>query len=309
MIIHNDNMSSGCLWLDYNSFYYSKIIIIWYNLGIMITKAIIPVAGWGTRRLPITKIIEKSMLPVGNRPLVDYSVQDLIKAGVKDIYMVISNVEPCQVREFYKDNLALNQYLMDRGKEDRLRLAKTLPDDVTIHYTAQDPADKYGTAVPIAMVVEEHNINEPVLVFMGDDFIWNPGGETAAEALIKAAGENESAILGVEIPREKVEKYGVLAVEDGKLANVIEKPTPAEAPSNLINVSKYIMTPELLRRIVKYVKENDFDPKGQEYMVTDPIDEYIKDGGIMRVAPTAGEYLDGGSVEGWLHANNVVCGA
>ena len=67
-----------------------------------ITKAIIPVAGWGTRRLPITKIIEKSMLPVGNRPLVDYSVQELVKAGVTDIYMVISNVEPCQVREFYK---------------------------------------------------------------------------------------------------------------------------------------------------------------------------------------------------------------
>ena len=87
----------------------------------MITKAIIPVAGWGTRRLPITKIIEKSMLPVGNRPLVDYSVQELIKAGVKDIYMVISNVEPCQVQEFYKDNLALNQYLIDRGKEGDLR--------------------------------------------------------------------------------------------------------------------------------------------------------------------------------------------
>ena len=156
-------------------------------------------------------------------------------------------------------------------------------------------------------MVEEYNINEPVLVFMGDDFIWNPGGENAAEALIKAAGENESAILGVEIPREKVGKYGVLAVEDGKLMNVVEKPTPAEAPSNLINVSKYIMTPDLLRRIVRYVKENDFGPKDQEYMVTDPIDEYIKDGGIMRVAPTTGEYLDGGSVEGWLHANEVVC--
>ena len=85
-----------------------------------ITKAIIPVAGWGTRRLPITKIIEKSMLPVGNRPLVDYSVQELIAAGVKDIYMVISNVEPCQVQEFYRDNLALNQYLLERGKADRL---------------------------------------------------------------------------------------------------------------------------------------------------------------------------------------------
>lgn len=274
----------------------------------MITKAIIPVAGWGTRRLPITKIIEKSMLPVGNRPLVDYSVQELIKAGVKDIYMVISNTEPCQVQEFYKDNLALNQYLIERGKEDRLKLAKTLPDDVTIHYTVQDPASKYGTAVPIALVVKEYKIDEPVLVFMGDDFIWNPNGESAAEALIKASGEKEeSAILGVEIPKEKVKKYGVLSEKDGKLIGVVEKPEPEDAPSNLINVSKYIMAPELLERIVKYVDEHDFGPKDQEYMVTDPIDEFIKDGGVMRVAPTTGEYLDGGSVEGWLHANNVVC--
>ena len=275
----------------------------------MITKAIIPVAGWGTRRLPITKIIEKSMLPVGNRPLVDYSVQELIKAGVKDIYMVISNVEPCQVREFYKDNLALNQYLIERGKEDRLKLAKTLPDDVTIHYTVQDPAGKYGTAVPIAMVVEEYRIDEPVLVFMGDDFVWNPDGESAAEALIKSLqNDQESAILGVEIDKSKVDKYGVLSARDGQLIGVVEKPTPEEAPSNLINVSKYIMSPDLLQKIVTYVNTHDFGPKDQEYMVTDPIDEYIKAGGIMRVAPTTGEYLDGGSVEGWLHANNVVCG-
>ena len=275
----------------------------------MITKAIIPVAGWGTRRLPITKIIEKSMLPVGNRPLVDYSVQDLIKAGVKDIYMVISNVEPCQVQEFYKDNLALNQYLIDRGKEDRLKLAKTLPDDVAIHYTIQDPAGKYGTAVPIALVTKEYSINEPVLVFMGDDFIWNPDGESAAEALIKSVqDETESAILGVEIDKKDVEKYGVLSAKDGKLVGVVEKPTPEEAPSNLINVSKYILTPELLQKITKYVELNDFGPLDQEYMITDPIDDYIKNGGTMRIATTKGEYLDGGSVEGWLHANNVVCG-
>ena len=275
----------------------------------MITKAIIPVAGWGTRRLPITKIIEKSMLPVGNRPLVDYSVQELIKAGVKDIYMVISNVEPCQVQEFYKDNLALNQYLIDRGKEDRLKLAKTLPDDVTIHYTIQDPAGKYGTAVPIAMVVEEYNLNEPVLVFMGDDFIWNPSGESASEALIKASDGKHSAILGVEIPKENVEKYGVLSEKDGNLVGVVEKPTPDEAPSNLINVSKYIMSPELLRTIVIYVKEHDFGPKDQEYLITDPIIDHIKAGKKIHVMPIKGEYLDGGSEEGWLHANNVVCGA
>lgn len=272
-----------------------------------ITKAIVPVAGWGTRRLPITKVVEKSMLPVGNRPLVDYSVQELIKAGVKDIYMVVSNVEPCQVRAFYQDNLALNRYLVDRGKADKLEKAKTLPDDVRIHYVAQDPSAKYGTAVPIAMAVEEFKINEPVLVFMGDDFIWNPGGESAAEALMKAAEDGNAAILGVEIDKKDVEKYGVLSVEDDRLVGVVEKPEPEEAPSNLINVSKYVFTPDLLQRIVNYVNENNFGPTEQEYMVTDPIDEFIRDGGVMKVAKTTGEYLDGGSVEGWLHANEVVC--
>lgn len=274
-----------------------------------ITKAIIPVAGWGTRRLPITKIIEKSMLPVGNRPLVDYSVQELIKAGITDIYMVISNVEPCQVQEFYRDNHALNDYLVERGKADRLALAKTLPDHVKIHYTTQDPAGRYGTAVPIALVVEEYNIDEPVLVFMGDDFVWNPDGESAAESLIHSLQNvDESAILGVEIPKEKVDKYGVLSIKDGKLTGVVEKPSIEEAPSNMINVSKYIMSKDLLRRIVNYVKSHDFGPLDQEYLVTDPIDEYINEGGVMRVAPTTGEYLDGGSVEGWVHANNVVTG-
>ncbi|MBR3180171.1 hypothetical protein IKF57_01395 [Candidatus Saccharibacteria bacterium] len=276
-------------------------------MSVKITKAIIPVAGWGTRRLPITKVIEKSMLPVGNRPLVDYSVQDLIKAGVKDIYMVVSNTEPCQVREFYQDNLALNRYLVDRGKEDKLEKAKTLPDDVRMHYVAQDPSAKYGTAVPIAMAVEEFKINEPGLVFMGDDFIWNPDGESAAEALVKASDGENSAILGVEIDKSEVEKYGVLSSKDGDLAGVVEKPTPEEAPSNLINVSKYVMTPDLLQKIVKYVNENDFGPMDQEYMVTDPIDEYIREGGKMKIATTKGEYLDGGSVEGWVHANSVVC--
>lgn len=274
----------------------------------MITKAIIPVAGWGTRRLPITKIIEKSMLPVGNRPLVDYSVQELIRAGVRDIYMIISNVEPCQVRAFYQDNIALNKYLSARNKIRCLDLAKTLPDSVTIHYITQDPSGKYGTAVPISLAVKEYNINEPVLVFMGDDFIWNPEGKSASEALIEAiSSPNESAILGVEIPREQIDKYGVLSVEDEKLTHIVEKPSIKEAPSNLINASKYIMSPTLLKEIVDYVDGNNFRPTEQEYLVTDPIDTYIQKGGIMKVVPTVGEYLDGGSVEGWLHANEVVC--
>lgn len=273
----------------------------------MITKAIIPVAGWGTRRLPITKIIEKSMLPVGNRPLVDYSVQELIKAGVKDIYMVISNVEPCQVREFYKDNLALNLYLEERGKTDRLKLAKTLPDDVKIHYTSQDPSDKYGTAVPVAMVAEEYNLNEPVLVFMGDDFIWNPDGESSAEALLKAVkSDDESALFAIDHPYEALLNGGALTVEDGKVTKITEKPKP-EQVTGLTSVSKYIISPKLMQEIVDYVHNNDFGPTDQEYMITDPFATYIEKGGVMRIAQTDGEYLDGGTVEGWVHANDVVC--
>ncbi|MBQ3325624.1 hypothetical protein IJG79_00525 [Candidatus Saccharibacteria bacterium] len=276
-----------------------------------ITKAIIPVAGWGTRRLPITKVIEKSMLPVGNRPLVDYSVQELINAGITDIYMVISNVEPCQVREYYRDNVALNKYLIERGKTDRLKLAKTIPDNVRIHYTVQDPSGKYGTAVPIAMVVEEYNINEPVIVFMGDDLIWNPGGKSAAELLMAGVGNpDDSAIMGLELDEKEICKFASLSKDSSDyLTGIVEKPALGEAPTNLASVGKYILSPALQKEVVKYVHDNDFGVDDQEYMITDPIESFIKNGGKVKVVEAEGEQLDGGTLEGWVHANNVVCGA
>ena len=111
----------------------------------------------------------------------------------------------------------------------------------------------------------------------------------------------------MEIPREEVSRYGVFEVADDMLTGVVEKPSVEEAPSNLINVRKYIMSPSLLKEVVNYVKTNDFGPTDQEYVVTDPIMSYLAQGGVMRVARTDGEYLDGGSVEGWVHANDVVC--
>lgn len=111
-----------------------------------ITKAIIPVAGWGTRMLPITKSIEKCMLPVGTRPVVDYIVQDIIRAGVKDIYFVVGE-QSTQVQSYYRSNIQLNDYLRRAGKEDKLPLVAPLR-DVRIHFLTQPGTGGYGTSIP-----------------------------------------------------------------------------------------------------------------------------------------------------------------
>ena len=275
-----------------------------------IKKAIIPVAGWGTRRLPITKVIEKAMLPIGNRPLVDYVVEDCTKAGIEDVYIVIDEKPFSQVKAFYEENEKLNNYLVARGKADRLKLADTKREGLTIHFFSQKDVDsRYGSACPVAQVVEEYGIDEPTVVLMGDDLVYNADGSSDLARLMELVNDpTESAMLATKIDPEDVEKYGVLKVDDGKLSGIYEKPKKEDAPSNLINVSKYIMSNELLQRIVKYCKENDFGPQDQEYLITDPIIEHIKAGKKICVMPITGEYLDGGSQEGWLHANNVVCG-
>ena len=275
-----------------------------------IKKAIIPVAGWGTRRLPITKVIEKAMLPIGNRPLVDYVVEDCAKAGIEDVYIVIDEKPFSQVKAFYEENEKLNNYLVARGKADRLKLADTKREGLTIHFFSQKAVDsRYGSACPVAQVVEEFGIDEPTLVLMGDDLVYNDDGSSDLARLIELVNDpTESAMLATEIDPEDVEKYGVLKVDDGKLSGIYEKPKKEEAPSNLINISKYIMSPALLQRIVKYCHDNDFGPDDQEYLITDPIIDHIKAGETIYVKPIQGEYLDGGSADGWLHANNVVCG-
>ena len=275
-----------------------------------IKKAIIPVAGWGTRRLPITKVIEKAMLPIGNRPLVDYVVEDCAKAGIEDVYIVIDEKPFSQIKAYYEENAKLNNYLIARGKADRLKLADTSREGLTIHFIAQKDVDnRYGSACPVAQVVEECGIDEPTVVLMGDDLVYNADGSSDLARLMDLIKEpTDSAMLATEIDPNDVEKYGVLKVDDGKLSGIYEKPKKEEAPSNLINISKYIMSPALLQRIVKYCHDNDFGPDDQEYLITDPIIDHIKAGETIYVKPIQGEYLDGGSADGWLHANNVVCG-
>jgi len=267
----------------------------------MITKAIIPVAGWGTRRLPITKAIEKCMLPVGNRPLVDYVVQDCIAAGITDIYFVVSEWMT-QIQAYYERNEVLEEYLRAAGKTEMID-AILPPKNITFHFITQNTNEKYGTAIPVALVAKNMGEDESAVVLMGDDFIYSQNGDSEVARLLETTSQGGSAMLGVNVAREDVSRYGVIATNDNnEFVRIVEKPATNDAPSTLINVSKYVLNAELLQRIIRYSEQ---EIQG-EYLITEPINEYVQGGGVLNVVSAQGQYLDGGSVEGWLHANEVV---
>lgn len=269
----------------------------------MITKAIISVAGWGTRRLPITKAIEKCMLPIGNRPLVDYVVQDCIKAGITDIYFVISEGST-QLKQYYSNNDSLNQYLIHNGKNDDLKLV-AMPQNVTFHYVEQPMLGKYGTAVPVALASHYIVDDESAIVLGGDDFIYNSDGSSDIKRLIDTTPEQGNSIIGVEVERDQLSKYGVIEMsDDGDFVRIVEKPNPEDISSTLINVSKYVLNSHAIKCIVEFVA-GDHDG---EYYITEPINQYVADGGTFKIVKAQGQYLDGGTTKGWLHANRVVLG-
>lgn len=268
---------------------------------IPVTKAIIATAGFGTRRLPITKAIEKCMLPIGNRPIIDYVVEDCLRAGIRDFYVIVSTGST-QVEAYYSDNHDLKAYLTDHGQPALLPYASALR-DVKFHYIEQPRDGKYGSALPISLAYEHIQEGESVVMLSGDDFIYNADGSSEIGRLIAATPEGGSSLLGVRVAPELVSRYGVLEIDaEGNMVRVVEKPAPEMAPSNLINVSKYIINHDLAAVISAYASVE----MSGEYRITDPINQYITGGGKLKVAEAAGQYLDGGTVEGWLRANYVL---
>lgn len=267
-----------------------------------ITKAIIPVAGWGTRMLPITKAIEKCMLPIGNRPLVDYVVQDCLQAGITELIFIVSE-QSTQLEQYYRDNDNLNDYLRRSGKEHLLPLVA--PIQAKLHFVTQPSHGNHGTAAAVALAADYVGEGESAVVLMGDDFIYNADGSSEVARLIAATPEGECSLLAVEVAPSEVSRYGVIALDErSNYQKIVEKPSPEDAPSSLINISKYVLNRDVISRCTTVA----VSPRG-EYELPDAINAYVADGGQVRVVPAVGEYLDCGSSSGWLHANNVVCGA
>jgi UTP--glucose-1-phosphate uridylyltransferase len=269
----------------------------------VIKKALITTAGFGTRFLPISKTIQKEMLPILGRPLVDYVVRDCVKAGIKEIVLAI-NKHNRQVIHYYSENKRLTRYLKRTGKREALRQIADIHAQAKFTFVEQSSDDPYGTAVPVMMAEEHLKDEEAFLVFMGDDFIYSGNGSAEATAMMKLFERSGAEALGTFIkrPDNVLHKYGIAEVEKTNgftyLKKIVEKPAPGKAPSNLANISKYIFTP----RVFELIKKQPVDKKSGELYITDTLQNIARRSKVVVHAPR-GEYLDGGYVLGWLKAN------
>lgn len=268
-----------------------------------IRKAVIAVAGFGTRFLPITKTIQKEMLPVINRPVVDYLVDDLVKAGIEEIIFVVDEHNQ-QVFHYYRENLRLQKYLERMNKTPLYDKVKDLHTKAQFHFVQQTDKDRYGTATPIKLAQDHLKDEKAFVVLMGDDIPYNADGSSEVAKMIshlETTGADALATF-VEQPQDRLHMYGIAETteRDGVtyLKNLIEKPAPGTAPSNLANISKYILIPE----IFEIIDQQPVDPKTNELYITDTVTTLAHTKNVAVYTPT-GQYLDCGYPLGWLKAN------
>ena len=269
-----------------------------------INKAVILAAGYGTRFLPFTKSIQKEMVPIVNRPLIDYVVDDCVQAGIKEIIFVVNGRTKDQIESYYSENKQLFSYLERMGKLEKYSIIENLHTKAKFTYVIQPDEGEYGTAVPLKLVEDYVKDEEAFLLLGGDDFTYNSDGTSETKRMIDKfnAGEYEAVISAMEVPDEVVSKYGIMTTNkvsnDILLTDIVEKPKEGEAKSNLANISKFIFKPS----IYQYLEQQKIDELHGELLITDTIVMLAKEKPVLIYIPT-GKYYDCGYPEGWLQAN------
>lgn len=219
-----------------------------------IKKAILPVAGFGTRFLPATKAQPKEMLPVFDTPAIQYIVQEAVDAGIEEIIFVTGRGKQA-IENHFDSNFELEHTLQEKGKTQILEDIRKTSTMANFAYVRQPQPLGDGHAILCAKGLLEPG--EAVVVLFGDDLVDNEGGKNAVEQLLQAHQETQkSVILLEEVPKEETKKYGIVACEKQKnnqvkITNFVEKPNPDEAPSNLGVIGKFVLTYELLETLEK----------------------------------------------------------
>ncbi|GAB2617739.1 UTP--glucose-1-phosphate uridylyltransferase GalU [Novilysobacter erysipheiresistens] len=233
-----------------------------------IRKAVFPVAGLGTRFLPATKTVPKEMLPIIDRPLIQYAVDEAIEAGC-DTLVFVTNRYKHAVADYFDKAYELEQKLERAGKTEQLELIRNvLPRGVRAVFVTQTEALGLGHAVLCAKPVVG---DEPFAVILPDDLIWNRGAG-ALKQMADAAEESGASMIAVQdVPRDKTGSYGIVATEDfaerqGRITAMVEKPQPADAPSTLAVVGRYVLNPRIFQLL-----ESTRPGAGGEIQLTDAI--------------------------------------
>lgn len=278
-----------------------------------ITHAVIPVAGFGTRMLPLSKSVPKELLPLGNRPAIHYVVEEAIAAGIKHI-VLIGHAQKSAIENYFDINAELDNQLRQKGKDELADSLNWLPDDVTVSMIRQGKALGLGHAVLAARpIIGEHDFAVLLPDVVLDPFTGDMAADNLAFMIDAFAEDNHSQILVDKVADEDVHKYGIAKLheafseesrEDGeadsnasfKVAGFIEKPNLAVAPSKLAVVGRYVFS----NHIFDYLA-NTKASVGGEIQLTDAIDALISEYGV-NVTTMRGDSYDAGDMRSYMQA-------
>ncbi|MVX65641.1 UTP--glucose-1-phosphate uridylyltransferase GalU [Clostridium chromiireducens] len=262
-----------------------------------IRKAIIPAAGLGTRFLPATKAQPKEMLPIVDKPTIQYIIEEAIASGIEEILIITGRNKKC-IEDHFDKSIELEVELEKNHKDELLDLVKNISDMVDIHYIRQKEPRGLGHAI---LCAKSFVGNEPFAILLGDDIVYNEG-KPCLKQLIDCYGEYKTSILGVQsVNPEDVCKYGIvngIVIEDRvcKVKGLVEKPSIEDAPSNTAILGRYIITSAIFE-----ILENTKPGKGNEIQLTDALKELAKSE-AMYAYNFEGKRYDVGDKLGFLEA-------
>jgi UTP--glucose-1-phosphate uridylyltransferase len=265
----------------------------------MIKKCLFPVAGYGTRFLPATKAMPKEILPIVDKPLVQYGVEEAVEAGLIDIGFVTGRGKRA-IEDHFDVSYELEHQIAGTGKEKQLEGIRALIDTCTFSYTRQITMKGLGHAIQTG-----HTLigDEPFGVVLADDLCFGEGTGVLAQ-MVKLFRQFRCSIVAIEeVPQDETNRYGIVAGEalsDSlfRVTDMVEKPSPDKAPSNLAIIGRYILTPDIFE-----ILDHTEPGKNGEVQITDALLKQARDGCVIAYK-FKGRRFDCGTVDGYVAATN-----
>ena len=262
-----------------------------------VRKAVIPAAGLGTRFLPATKATPKEMLPIVDKPTIQYIIEEALHSGIEDI-LIITGHNKRSIEDHFDYNPELELNLREHGKDELLAMVKEIG-DINLHYIRQKEPKGLGHAI---LCAKSFVGDEPFAVLLGDDVVYNEE-KPCLQQLLDVYDAMGASVLGCQtVPQEKVSSYGIVAseaTEDARIFKVndmVEKPAVEEAPSRLAVLGRYVITPEIFA-----ILEQTAPGRGGEIQLTDALKVLAKEQ-AMYAYDFVGRRYDVGDKQGYLEA-------